>query len=68
MNWLERARSEIVKSVEWPTANTDETPVLAVLAVPHPSISKKSGGVPQAESARERTLPHFHLSADYRLH
>ena len=43
MSWLDRAAREIVEKAEPPTAKTDETPVLAVLAVPQTHISQKSG-------------------------
>ena len=51
MSWLDRAAREIVEKAEPPTAKTDETPVLAVLAVPQTHISQKSGA---DESIAER--------------
>lgn len=51
MSWLERATREILEKPKSPTAKTDETPLSAVLAVPHPRFSQKSG---DGERAPER--------------
>jgi hypothetical protein len=51
MSWLERATREILEKPKSPTAKTDETHLSAVLAVPHPHFSQKSGG---SERAPER--------------
>ncbi len=48
MSWLERAAREILEKPKSPTAKTDETPLSAVLAVPHPHFSQKSGGSDRA--------------------
>lgn len=48
MSWLERAKNEIPKSAGLPTANTAETPLLSVTAVPK---AGETGifGIPMAE-------------------
>lgn len=65
MNWLERARREIPKSPERPTANSPERPPSAVTAVPSRCASRKlhasngSNGsavpawIPDLEAARD---------------
>jgi hypothetical protein len=42
MNWLERARRELLQTVQWPTAITAERSPTAVTAVPHLVIREKS--------------------------
>jgi hypothetical protein len=44
MNWLERARREIPKSVWRRTANSAERTLTAVMAVPHPALREKLEG------------------------
>jgi hypothetical protein len=41
MNWLERARREIPKSARRRTANSAETTLTAVMAVPPPGVREK---------------------------
>lgn len=51
-NWLERARREIQKTSSRPTVKTDETPVLAVSAVPQPGES----GISRASTASRGSI------------
>jgi hypothetical protein len=44
MNWLERARREILKSAKDSTANSAERTLTAVMAVPPPAIREKLDG------------------------
>ncbi len=48
-SWLERARNEIPKRADQPTANTADIPISSVTAVPKAGDSEKLHGIPLAE-------------------
>jgi hypothetical protein len=56
MNWLERARREIPKSVWRRTANSAERTLTAVMAVPPPAFRKKLEGSIGSNGGTSRLL------------
>ena len=56
INWLDEAQRRLAKTRGQRPANTDETPVLAVMAVPHPGIPELPAILTEPERAELHRL------------